>query len=117
MGISLMSKEARERDLAIGIMLTFALGLGILFLSLYAGFAERVYAILFGDILGISQTDVIVTTIFSLLTIFILLASFAHSYSAHSIPKSLKHGASLYVPSASLFSSWWQLLSRCQYRL
>jgi zinc/manganese transport system permease protein len=75
-GISLMSKETRERDLAIGIMLTFALGLGILFLSLYAGFAERVYAILFGDILGISQTDVIVTAIFSLLTIFVLLALF-----------------------------------------
>ena len=75
-GISLMSKEARERDLAIGIMLTFALGLGILFLSLYAGFAERVYAILFGDILGISQADVIVTAIFSLLTIFMLLALF-----------------------------------------
>lgn len=75
-GISLMSKETRERDLAIGIMLTFALGLGILFLSLYAGFAENVYAILFGDILGISQTDVIVTAIFSLLTIFVLLALF-----------------------------------------
>jgi zinc/manganese transport system permease protein len=75
-GISLMSKETRERDLAIGIMLTFALGLGILFLSLYAGFAERVYAILFGDILGISQADVIVTAIFSLLTIFVLLALF-----------------------------------------
>jgi zinc/manganese transport system permease protein len=75
-GISLMGKESRERDLAIGIMLTFALGLGILFLSLYAGFAERVYAILFGDILGISQTDVIVTTIFSLLTILVLLILF-----------------------------------------
>lgn len=75
-GITLMTQEVRERDLAIGIMLTFALGLGILFLSLYAGFAERVYAILFGDILGISQTDVIVTAIFSLLTIFVLLALF-----------------------------------------
>ena len=75
-GISLMGKESRERDLAIGIMLTFALGLGILFLSLYAGFAERVYAILFGDILGISQTDVIVTAIFSLLSIVVLLVLF-----------------------------------------
>lgn len=75
-GISLMSKESRSRDLAIGIMLTFALGMGILFLSLYSGFAERVYAILFGDILGISQADVVVTAIFSLLTILILLAIF-----------------------------------------
>ncbi|HEX4205227.1 MAG TPA: metal ABC transporter permease [Ktedonobacteraceae bacterium] len=75
-GISLLSKESRERDLAIGIMLTFALGLGMLFLSLYAGFAERVYAILFGDILGISQADVLVTAAFSLLTIVVVLALF-----------------------------------------
>lgn len=75
-GISLLSKESRERDLAIGIMLTFALGLGILFLALYSGFAERVYAILFGDILGISQTDVLVTALFSLFTILVLLVLF-----------------------------------------
>ncbi|BCL83818.1 ABC transporter permease [Ktedonobacteria bacterium brp13] len=75
-GISLISKEARSRDLAIGIILTFALGLGILFLSLYSGYAERVYAILFGDILGISQTDVQVTAIFGAITIIALLAIF-----------------------------------------
>src|SRR5579875_1825206 len=60
----------------IGIILTFALGLGILFLSLYEGFAERVYAILFGDILGISRGDVIATAIFSLLTMLAVLALF-----------------------------------------
>jgi len=75
-GISVLSKESRERDLAIGIILTFALGLGILFLSLYSGYAERVYAILFGDILGISQTDVLVTAIFGVLTVLVLLALF-----------------------------------------
>lgn len=71
-GISLLSKESRERDLAIGIILTFALGLGILFLSLYSGFAERVYAVLFGDLLGISQTDVLVTAIFGAITLVII---------------------------------------------
>ena len=75
-GISLLSKETRGRDLAIGIILTFALGLGILFLSLYSGYAERVYAILFGDILGISQTDVLVTAIFGFITVVVLLALF-----------------------------------------
>jgi zinc/manganese transport system permease protein len=75
-GISLLGKESRERDLSIGIILTFSLGLGILFLSLYAGFAERVYAILFGDILGISRSDVIATAIFSLLTMLAVLALF-----------------------------------------
>ena len=75
-GISLLSKESRNRDLAIGIILTFALGLGILFLSLYSGYAERVYAILFGDILGISQTDMLVTAVFGVITVAVLLALF-----------------------------------------
>ena len=75
-GISLLSKELRERDLAIGIILTFALGLGILFLSLYSGFAERVYAVLFGDLLGISQTDVLVTAIFGAITLVIIVFLF-----------------------------------------
>jgi zinc/manganese transport system permease protein len=75
-GISLLSKESRERDLAIGIILTFALGLGILFLSLYSGFAERVYAVLFGDLLGISQTDVLVTAIFAAITLVVIVFLF-----------------------------------------
>ena len=76
MGISLLSKESRSRDLAIGIILTFALGLGILFLSLYSGFAERVYAVLFGDLLGISQTDVLVTALFGAITLVIIVILF-----------------------------------------
>jgi zinc/manganese transport system permease protein len=75
-GISVLGKASRARDLAIGMMLTFALSLGVLFLALYSGFAERVYAILFGDILGISQTDVLVTAMFSLFTLLSLLALF-----------------------------------------
>jgi zinc/manganese transport system permease protein len=71
-GISLLSRESRERDLAIGIILTFALGLGILFLSLYSGFAERVYAVLFGDLLGISSTDVLVTALFGAITLVVI---------------------------------------------
>ena len=56
--------------------MTIALGLGILFLSLYAGFAERVYSILFGQIVGISQADVLVTIISSTVTLAILLVLF-----------------------------------------
>jgi len=67
--ISLIGKQIRERDVAVGVVMTFALGLGILFLSLYNGFAERAYSILFGTILGISRDDVIVTAIFSSLII------------------------------------------------
>ncbi len=75
-GISMLGREARERDISIGILMTFALGLGLAFLALYSGYAERVYSILFGTILGVSQQDVLVTAIASMLTIAIILALF-----------------------------------------
>src|SRR5438034_11811420 len=45
LGIALLGREVTERDTSIGIIMTFALGMGILFLSLYSGYAERVYSI------------------------------------------------------------------------
>jgi len=40
-------------DVVIGIVLAWMLGLGVLFLSLYSGYATEAYALLFGEILGI----------------------------------------------------------------
>src|SRR5438309_2487476 len=37
-GIGLLGKEIRERDIAIGVIMTLGLGLGILFLTLYHGY-------------------------------------------------------------------------------
>ncbi|TMD75064.1 MAG: metal ABC transporter permease [Chloroflexi bacterium] len=76
LGIALLGREATERDTSIGIIMTFALGLGILFLSLYSGYAERVYSILFGQVVGISSADVLITAISSILTLGILLVLF-----------------------------------------
>src|SRR5208283_4095199 len=42
-----------------------ALGLGLLFLALYSGYAARVYGILFGNILGISAQAVRMTAVAS----------------------------------------------------
>jgi len=67
--IGLLGKQLRERDIAVGIIMAFTLGLGVLFISLYHGYAERVYSILYGNILGISQTDVLVTAVLSAVTI------------------------------------------------
>src|SRR5215470_12007515 len=75
-GIGLLGERINERDTVIGIIMTVALGLGILFLSLYAGFPELVYSILFGQIVGISQADVLVTIVSSTITLAILLALF-----------------------------------------
>lgn len=76
LGIGLLGQEVHERDSAVGVIMTFALGLGLLFLSLYAGYAERVYSILFGQIIGISQQDVLITAGASLGTLLALLLLF-----------------------------------------
>ncbi len=59
--IGLLGSEARERDTSIGVIMTFALGLGFLFISLYAGNAQLVYAFLFGQIVGITAQDTMIT--------------------------------------------------------
>ena len=41
----------------------FALGLGLLFISLYTGYATEAYSILFGQILGISSGQVLLTLV------------------------------------------------------
>ncbi len=75
-GIALLGKKTGERDVTIGILMTFALGLGLMFLSLYSGYAERVYSILFGTILGVSQSDVMTSIFCSLLVFAALLLLF-----------------------------------------
>src|SRR5271157_899389 len=61
LGIALLGRRATNRDTQIGIVLAFSLGLGLLFLSLYAGYATEAYSILFGEILGISSGSVLLT--------------------------------------------------------
>ena len=56
-----LGQKLRSRDTVIGIVLAWTLGLGVLFLSLYKGYATEAYALLFGEILGISPSDVLVT--------------------------------------------------------
>ena len=73
-GMGALGPRIRGRDVAIGTVLAFALGLGVLFLSLYPGYANEVYALLFGQILGISATDVTVTLVTGVVTLALLAA-------------------------------------------
>ena len=67
-----LGNEGRDRDLGIGVVMTFCLGLGLFFLTLYSGHAQRVYGILFGTILGIGPDELAVTLVASLGTLVCL---------------------------------------------
>ena len=59
--MALLGKRVSNRDTQIGIVLAFMLGLGVLFISLYKGYASEAYSILFGELLGISSDSVVLT--------------------------------------------------------
>jgi zinc/manganese transport system permease protein len=65
--IAMLSRRSSHRDVYVGIVLAFALGLGLLFLSLYTGYATEAISLLFGEILGIAWEDVVRTLVFTLL--------------------------------------------------
>jgi zinc/manganese transport system permease protein len=69
-----MGQRLRERDTVIGIVLAFMLGLGVLFIALYNGFSTQAYSILFGEILGISASDVVLTLIIGAITLVAIAA-------------------------------------------
>jgi zinc/manganese transport system permease protein len=73
-GIGLPGSEARERDTSIGVIMTFALGLGFLFISLYSGNAQLVYAFLFGQIVGITTQDMVITLGVGAFTLLCMMA-------------------------------------------
>jgi zinc/manganese transport system permease protein len=71
--IGALGNRVRGRDVTIGIVLAWTLGLGVLFISLYTGYATEAYALLFGEILGISTNDVVVTIVAGAVTIAALV--------------------------------------------
>jgi zinc/manganese transport system permease protein len=61
LAMAVLGPRAANRDVQIGTVLAFMLGLGLLFISLYSGYASEAYSILFGEILGISRLSVLTT--------------------------------------------------------
>ena len=57
--LGLLSLRGRERDSAIGAVLAFGLGIGVLFLSLYQGYATEATNLLFGSIVGVSTRQLL----------------------------------------------------------
>src|SRR5271170_7562450 len=53
LGMGALGQRLAGRDVAVGIVLTLALGLGLLFLHFYTAYATQVTALLFGNVLGV----------------------------------------------------------------
>lgn len=79
MGAIGMREQARARDVAIGTVLAWVLGLGVLFLSIYTTQASKTNSsigvnVLFGSILGLQAQQVKLTAIVGAVAIVVLLA-------------------------------------------
>jgi zinc/manganese transport system permease protein len=55
-GMGFFGEKLAERDVAIGVMLSLALGLGLLFLHFYTSAATQAAALLFGNVLGVDSS-------------------------------------------------------------
>ena len=53
--MGLFGEKLSERDVAIGMMLSLALGLGLLFLHFFTSYASQAAALLFGNVLGVDD--------------------------------------------------------------
>ena len=69
LAMAALGRRANTQDVQIGTVLAFMLGLGVLFINLYKGYATEAYSLLFGEILGISSGDVVLTLVSGLLII------------------------------------------------
>ena len=57
-GMGALGERLAQRDVAIGLVLAFALGLGLLFLHFYTAFASQATSLLFGNVLAVDLTTV-----------------------------------------------------------
>src|SRR3989454_7841143 len=72
--IGTLGVRARGRDVVVGVVMAFGLGLGVLFITLYKGYATQAFAILFGTITGVSRADVALLIAIGLVTLGALAA-------------------------------------------
>lgn len=71
LGIAMLSRRGR-RDVATALALVFMLGLGSLFLSLSTEYSSSVFALLFGEVLGIGNNEVLPTAALSVACLLLL---------------------------------------------
>ncbi|UDL96290.1 metal ABC transporter permease [Lichenihabitans sp. PAMC28606] len=64
-----LGEKLASRDVAVGMMLSLALGFGLLFLHFYTAFATQATALLFGNVLGVSSSALLSLVILAALSL------------------------------------------------
>jgi zinc/manganese transport system permease protein len=70
--ISVFGGQQSERDSAIGVILAFGMGIGVLLLGFYQGFATAATNILFGDIFGVSGSQLVILLVICLVVMAVM---------------------------------------------
>lgn len=72
--MGLLSERISNRDVAIGVVLSLALGFGLLFLHYYTAFATQATALLFGNVLAVDRTMIATLAMLGVITLLALAA-------------------------------------------
>jgi zinc transport system permease protein len=67
--VAVRERTQLAEDTAIGVFFAVSMAMGIVFLSLTKGYTGDAFAVLYGSILSVTTTDIVVTAVVSLLTI------------------------------------------------
>ncbi|MGI8925268.1 MAG: metal ABC transporter permease [Tepidiformaceae bacterium] len=75
LGVGILSRSRRvSEDTAIGVIFAAFFALGVVLISRQAGFKKDLASLLFGNVLGVSNADIVVTLVVSLAVAGILFA-------------------------------------------
>lgn len=72
LGMGFLGDRLANRDVAIGLVLALALGLGLLFLHFFTGFATQATSLLFGNVLAVGASTVWVLLALAVLCLGVL---------------------------------------------
>jgi len=73
-GMGALGEKLAGRDVAIGVVLSLALGFGLLFLHFFTAYATQVTALLFGNVLGVSSSTLVVLAVLGVVSLVALAA-------------------------------------------
>jgi len=71
-GMGALGERLESRDVAIGMVLSLALGLGLLFLHFYTAYATQVTSLLFGNVLGVDRRTLAILAISAIVALVLL---------------------------------------------